>query len=87
MGIDTVAGPPPDLIDKPGKFAVGDVHAVSAGRAHEVVMVFVRIAQDVRMSPGRQIEPLDHAQGGEQVQCPENRGPPDVDALLPATLQ
>ena len=47
------------------------------------MVVVDRLAGNVGVLTGRQIEPLDRTQIGEQVEGPEDRGSPDAEPLHP----
>ena len=87
MGLDLIAVAPPDLVDQPGQFAVGDVLAVPATRADQVVVVFVRIAHDIGVRAAREIQSLHDAQVGQQIQGAEHRRPADVHPLEAAAFK
>jgi hypothetical protein len=78
---------PCDLVDQSGQFAVGDVFAPPAGRADKVVVMFVRVAHDIRVGAAREIQPLHDAQVREQIKGAEDRCPADVHPLATAAFQ
>lgn len=80
MGVDPVAGPSPDLPGDLSQAEIRDVGRPATARADDVV-VMGRLAGDVGMPAGGQLEPLDEAEFGEQVEGPEDRRPSDPEPL------
>ena len=78
---------PRDLVDQSGQFAVGDVFAPPAGRADQVMVMFVGVAHDIRVGAAREIQPLHDAQVREQIKGAEDSRPADVHPLEAAAFK
>ncbi len=79
MVVDPVAGPPLDVAHDRAPAGVVDVAARPHVRADDVV-VMDRLAGDVGVLAGRQVEALDGVQIGQDVERPEDRRPADAEA-------
>ncbi len=78
--VDAIAGRPLEVADDVAKAGVRDIAATAASRTNDVV-VMGRFASDVGVVAAWQIEPLDRAEAGEDVQGSEDRGAPDPEPL------
>jgi len=87
VALDAVSVALPYLIHQPGQLAVGDVLAPAAAGTDQVVVVFGWVAQDVRMGPGRQVQPFHDMQRDQQIQRPEDGRPADVDPFAASPLE
>lgn len=81
MLLDAVAGTPAGFRGDGLHAAVADPGAATATGADDVVVVLAeRRADDVGVLAGGQVEPLEGVEVGEQVECTEERRPPDAHA-------
>ena len=87
MGLDPISVAAADLFHQAGQLAVGDVDATAATGADEMVVVLGRIAQDVGVRAVRQVQALDDAQAGKQLQGSEYRGPTYLGLPQPCPAQ
>ena len=76
--VDPVAGLPPDPRDDCGEARVADVGRPAAASADDMVMVRRRLAGDVGVVAGRQVDPLDRPDALQDLERPEDRRPADV---------
>ena len=76
--VDPVAGLSGDLANDRPQTGVVDPGRPPAARADDVMMVR-RLAADVGMLAGRQVQPFDGAELGEDLERPEDRRPPDAE--------
>lgn len=80
MGIDPVAALGSDPAHDPAETRVVHVGGAPASAADQVVVVVGRLAGDVGMITGRQVDPLDGPDRRESVDRAEDRRAPDVEA-------
>ena len=77
MRFDPIAGSRRDRSDDAVDPGVVDLLGPAAAQADDV-MVVDRLARNIGVLPGRQVEPLDDPELGEQVERPEDGGPTDA---------
>jgi hypothetical protein len=82
MGVDRIAGRPGNLRGGGSHAAALDLGRAPAPVADHVVMVG-RLARDVRVSPGRQVDPFHQPEIDEQIQRPKDGRPTDVQPAPP----
>ena len=80
-----IAGLPRDIADDGPKTGIVDLSGPTAARAHDVVVVG-RLAADIGMLAGWQVEPLDGAELLEDLERPEDRRPADAELAGPRGL-
>jgi protein-disulfide isomerase len=87
MVLDPIPGPPRDLLDDRPDAPIVDLDGPAAIRTDDVMMVEVRLACDVGMLAGRQVDSLNDPEIHEQVQRAEDRRPPDARLANPRVGQ
>ena len=78
--VDAIARPPGDVLDDRAKARVGDRIAPTAARADDVVVVG-RLAADVGVLAGGQVEPLDRTELLQHLERAEDGRPADAEML------
>ena len=82
MLVDAEPGPPRDLADHRAQAGILDLRRAAAARAHDVVVVG-RGAAHVGVLAARQVDPLDGAELGQDVERPEDRRAADPEVPDP----
>jgi hypothetical protein len=78
MRIDLVSGPAADFADDRLKAGVLHLDRPTAGTADDVVVVLLRLARDIGMLAGWQVESFQSAEFREEFERPEDRRPSDL---------
>lgn len=79
--VNQVSAATGDLADDRLKAGVLDLDGSAAGAADDVVVVLLRLARHIRVLPRRQVESLERAKLGEQLEVAENSRPTKTKTL------
>lgn len=81
MAFDAEAALAAEVVDDRLQAAVGHLDRPAAAPTDDVVVMLARCAGDVGVLAGGQVEPLQGALVGQQVERPEDGRPPDPDPV------